>query len=256
MNGQPILQLENISFVIEKKKQIHQILKEINLEIYESEIFGLTGESGSGKTTIGKIIAGLEERSSGKKYFRGKEFDGIESGHKIQILFQNYSATYDPLQKIDGTFNEFLRLSNQPFIHWYKIKKEILNLVGLSDDVLSLYPYQLSGGQLQRLALAKLLILKPEFLILDEPFASQDVVSILNLINLFRAINKKFGVTLFIISHELPYLLNLADRIGFIKNGSIIEILSVSDKKQFGEIIKPNSDYAQFLFKSFGISFS
>lgn len=256
MTNQPILYLENISLEITKGNSSQQILKNINLEIYHSEIFGLTGISGSGKTTLGKIITGLETYTSGKKYFKGKEFDGIESKHKIQFLFQNYSASHDPLQKIDNAFNELLKLRNESLSNWYKLKKEILNLVGLSDEVLSLYPSQLSGGQLQRLALAKILILKPELLILDEPFASQDVVSILNLINLFKNINRKLGMTFMVISHELPYLLKLANRIGFIKDGTIVEILNNNpdEVKHLKKTINPHSEYAQFLFNSFGIN--
>ncbi|MGB9664066.1 MAG: dipeptide/oligopeptide/nickel ABC transporter ATP-binding protein [Ignavibacteria bacterium] len=256
MKNHSILFLENISFEITRGNYRQQILKNINLEIYDSEIFGLTGISGSGKTTLGRIITGLETQTSGKKYFNGKEFIGIENEHKIQFLFQNYSASHNPLQKIGNAFNELLKLRNKSISNFYKLKKEILNLVGLSDEVLSLYPSQLSGGQLQRLALGKLLILKPELLILDEPFASQDVVSILNLINLFKNINKKLGMTFFVISHELPYLLKMANRIGFIKDGTIVEILSNNpdEVEQSKKVIKPISEYAQFLFKSFGIN--
>ncbi len=254
MNNQIILRLENISFEIKIGKSSQKILKDINLSINKSEIFGLTGESGSGKTTLGKIISGLEKPTSGKKYFHEKEFDGIETKHKIQFLFQNYVATHNPLQKIDNAFNELLKIQKETYSNWYKSKKEILNLVGLSDDVLSFYPSQLSGGQLQRLALAKLLFLKPELLILDEPFASQDVVSILNLIRLFKEINQKLGTTFLIISHELPYLLKISNRIGFIKDGEIIEVIKVDMKDVINKSLKPSSTYAQFLFHSFVIN--
>jgi len=254
MNNQIILRLENISFEIKIGKSSQKILKDINLGINKSEIFGLTGESGSGKTTLGKIISGLEKPTSGKKYFHEKEFDGIETKHKIQFLFQNYVATHNPLQKIDNAFNELLKIQKETYSNWYKSKKEILNLVGLSDDVLSFYPSQLSGGQLQRLALAKLLFLKPELLILDEPFASQDVVSILNLIRLFKEINQKLGTTFLIISHELPYLLKISNRIGFIKDGEIIEVIKVDMKDVINKSLKPSSTYAQLLFHSFVIN--
>ena len=254
MNNQIILRLENISFDIKIGKSSQKILKDINLGINKSEIFGLTGESGSGKTTLGKIISGLEKPTSGKKYFHEKEFDGIETKHKIQFLFQNYVATHNPLQKIDNAFNELLKIQKETYSNWYKSKKEILNLVGLSDDVLSFYPSQLSGGQLQRLTLAKLLFLKPELLILDEPFASQDVVSILNLIRLFKEINQKLGTTFLIISHELPYLLKISNRIGFIKDGEIIEVIKVDMKDVINKSLKPSSTYAQLLFHSFVIN--
>lgn len=252
MNSKVILKLENISFEIKKTNQ-QKILQDINLEIYHSEIFGITGESGSGKTTLAKIIAGLEFPSSGKKLFNGKEFSGIHPEHKIQFLFQNYVASHDPLQKINAAFNEILRLKKSDKSDFFKYKKEILNLVNLSDDVLSLYPSQLSGGQLQRLALAKLLLLQPEFLILDEPFASQDVVSVVNLIKIFQHINQKLKTTFLCISHEIPYLLKFCNRIGVMKNGELLNIISIERDKNKLKIDGNINDYTKFLFKSFGI---
>ncbi|MEM3373435.1 MAG: ATP-binding cassette domain-containing protein [Candidatus Anstonellales archaeon] len=252
MNSKVILKLENISFEIKKTNQ-QKILQDINLEIYHSEIFGITGESGSGKTTLAKIIAGLEFPSSGKKLFNGKEFSGIHSEHKIQFLFQNYVETHNPLQKINAAFNEILRLKKSDKSDFFKYKKEILNLVNLSDDVLSLFPSQLSGGQLQRLALAKLLLLQPEFLILDEPFASQDVVSVVNLIKIFQHINQKLKTTFLCISHEIPYLLKFCNRIGVMKNGELMNIISIERDKNKLKIDGNINDYTKFLFKSFGI---
>lgn len=252
MNSKVILKLENISFEIKKTNQ-QKILQDINLEIYHSEIFGITGESGSGKTTLAKIIAGLEFPSSGKKLFKGKEFSGIHPEHKIQFLFQNYVASHDPLQKINSAFNEILRLKKSDKSDFFKYKKEILNLVNLSDDVLSLFPSQLSGGQLQRLALAKLLLLQPEFLILDEPFASQDVVSVVNLIKIFQHINQKLKTTFLCISHEIPYLLKFCNRIGVMKNGELLNIISIERDKNKLNIDSNINDYTKFLIKSFGI---
>ncbi len=246
-----ILKLEGISFHLKKINQT--ILKDITLEIYQSEIFGLTGESGSGKSTLAKIIAGLEKQTSGKKYFFEKEFWGVEPEHRIQILFQNYSASHDPFQKIDSAFNEILKIKKFKTEDLFRHKKEILDLVGLSDTVLSLYPGQLSGGQLQRLALAKLLLLKPPFLILDEPFASQDFVSIVNLIKIFQQVNQKLKTTFLCISHEIPFLMKFCDRIGVMKDGEIKDILTVERKENKIEIKDRHSDYTNFLFQSFGM---
>ncbi len=247
-----ILKLDNISFNT-KRNNPQQILKNINLEVYQSEAFGLTGESGSGKTTLAKIISGLENQSVGKKIFKGKEFTAIHDEHQIQMLFQNYSATHDPLQKIDNSFNEILKLSKKSKYEYFKQKKEILNMLGLSDDVLMLYPYQLSGGQLQRLALAKLLLLNPSLLILDEPFASQDVVSVVNLIKIFKQINEKLRVTIFCISHEIPYLLKFCNRIGVMRKGELKDIIIC--RRESEKIIIENvySDYTKYLLGSFGI---
>lgn len=252
MSSKIILKLENISFETKKESTI-KILNDINLEIYQSEIFGLTGESGSGKTTLARIISGLESPTFGRKIFDGKEFSGIHPEHKIQFLFQNYVASNDPLQKINSAFDEILKLKKINSDEFFKHKKEILNLVNLSDDVLNLYPYQLSGGQIQRVALAKLLLLKPVFLILDEPFASQDVVSVLNLIKTFQHINQKLKTSFLCISHEIPYLLKFCNRIGVMKDGEIKDILLLKRKEDKLEIQNKYSDYTEFLFQSFGI---
>lgn len=247
-----ILGLYNISFSVKRNGQ-QQILKSINLDVYQSEIFGLTGESGSGKTTLARIISGLENQTEGKKFFNGKEFSSVHDEHQIQVLFQNYSATHDPLQKIDSSFNEILKLSKKKRDEHFKQKKEILSMLGLSDDVLMLYPNQLSGGQLQRLALAKLLLLNPSLLILDEPFASQDVVSVVNLIKIFKQINEKLKVTILCISHEIPSLLKFCNRIGVMRNGELKDI--VFCRREGERIIIENvySDYTKYLIGSFGI---
>jgi len=248
-----VLELRDISFEV-KKNFRYQILKNINLQIYQSEIFGLTGESGSGKTTLAKIISGLESQTTGKKFFRGIEFNGIHPEHKIQFLFQNYSATHDPHQKINTAFDEILKLIGFQKEELFKQKKYVLNLVGLSDEVLNMYPSQLSGGQLQRLALAKLLLLNPSLLILDEPFASQDVVSINNLIKIFIQINHQLKTTFLVISHEIPYLLKFCDRIGVMKDGELKDILIIKKTDRKVEIQNISSDYTKFLLQTFEIN--
>lgn len=250
--NKPILQLEDISFVT-KRKFRKEVLKNISLTIFKSEIFGLTGESGSGKTTLARVICGLELQSTGKKFLEGEEFVGIHRNHKIQMLFQNYAASHDPMQKIDKAFNEILELKNSNRENFFKLKKEVLDLIGLSDDVLNKYPNQLSGGQLQRIALAKLLLTKPPLLILDEPFASQDVVSVSNLISILKAINQKLKITILCISHEIPFLLKFCNRIGVMKDGKLIEIISIIKENDKVAIKNCSNEYTRFLLNSFGI---
>lgn len=252
MNKQEILKLENISFRVDKIKN-QEILKNINLEIYNSEIFGLTGESGSGKSTLAKIISGLEIQTAGEKYLRNESYSGIDEKHRIQLLFQDYSASHDPLQKIDSAFNELLRIKRVNPQELFKRKKEALNLVGLSDEILNYHSFQLSGGQLQRLALAKLLLLNPEILILDEPFASQDVVSVINLIRILTHINQKFKTTIICISHDIPYLIKFCNRIAVMRDGKLVDTLIIENKDTKIKITNCHSDYTKFLLKSFEI---
>lgn len=252
MNPIEILRLEDVGFYVKKdNKEIH-ILKNINFSVLKGEIFGITGESGSGKTTLGKIICGLENPTYGKKYFYGKEFAGIEPERKIQFLFQNYVSSHDPIQKIDSSFDEILSIMNIKS-NKYKIKKEILNMIDLGDDLLSLFPINLSGGQLQRLAIAKLLLVQPHLIILDEPFASQDISSVLNLIKIFLKLNQKLKMTLICISHDIPYLLKICDRILIMKDGEIVEIIGID--KSINKYDHPTKTYSKFLFQAFDLKF-
>ncbi len=252
MNKHVILKLKNISLKV-GKNQNQEILKNINLEIYNAEIFGITGESGSGKSTLAKVIAGLERQTTGEKFIHNESYSGIDEKHRIQLLFQDYSASHDPLQKIDSAFNELLKIKKVNPHELFKRKKEILNLVGLSDEILGYYPSQLSGGQLQRLALVKLLLLNPEILILDEPFASQDVVAVVNLIKILTQINQKFKTTIICISHDIPYLIKFCNRIGVMKNGELVDTLIIEKINNKVKIQNYYSDYTSFLLKSFEV---
>lgn len=250
MSNEILLELKEISFSVNRKGIVQYILKNINLKIFSSEIFGLTGESGSGKTTFGEIISGLEKPTLGKKYFNGKEFSGIHPQNKIQFLFQNYYDSFDPIQKIDSAFNEFLKINNINAEDGFREKKLVLDLVGLSDDLINRFPHQLSGGQLQRLALARLLLLKPELLILDEPFASQDVDSIVNFIKILKRVNEEQKITIICIAHDIPVLIKLCNRIGFMKGGEFVEIVSIDNS---GVVNFPSARYARYFLESFGI---
>lgn len=252
MSNEILLELKEISFSVNLKGIIQDILKNINLRIFKSEIFGLTGESGSGKTTLGKIISGLEKPTCGQKFFNGEEFVEIQREHKIQLLFQNYYDSFDPLQKIDSAFNEFLKINNTIEEDGFKEKKFVLDLVGLSEDLIKRFPNQLSGGQLQRLALARFLLLKPELLILDEPFASQDVASIVNFIKILKRINEEQKITIICIAHDIPVLIKLCNRIGFMKEGEIVEIISIDNS---GLINIPSMGYSRYLLESFGVKY-
>lgn len=240
-----ILRLENISFKIKRKNKSLTILDKINLKIYEREIIGITGESGSGKTTLGKVICGLEKETSGEKYFRNQKFSGIEPQKRIQFLFQNYALTHDPLQSLNSSFDEILELKKVPKHLYNTLKTDVLKKVALEYSILNNYPSNLSGGELQRLAIAKLLLLKPDLVILDEPFASQDILSQDNIVNLLKKLNRELGITILIIAHDLPLLEKLCNRIIVMKDGKILEILKEEN------MFNPLLDYTKYLLEAF-----
>ncbi|MBU2445261.1 MAG: ATP-binding cassette domain-containing protein [Bacteroidetes bacterium] len=252
-NDKNILELKNVSYsppktslAINSPAQIDLILNNINFSVNEGEILGITGESGSGKTTLGKIICGLIEPTSGEKFFCRQKFEGFHPDKVVQFLFQNYSASHDPLQKNRNSFTEILSLVKNKNTNFETFSKELLGKVNLNENVLDLYPHELSGGQQQRLALAKILVLKPKVTLLDEPFASQDVTAQFELINLLLGLNQNENLTIICISHDLIVLRNLCLRILVMRNGQIEEI---SNSKEL--FVNPKSEYTKYLIESF-----
>ncbi len=246
-----ILELKHISFSVKEKKVSDRltnktILDDINFNILNREIFGITGESGCGKTTLAKIISGLLTPDSGEKFLEGKKFTGIDKDYRIQFLFQNYSASHNPLMINRKSLFEIFSLAKLPKDKFQNFAEELLHQVRLNKNILDMYPYELSGGQQQRLALAKILGLKPKIIILDEPFASQDVNVQVELLDLLKDLNENLGITFIVISHDLIVLQKLARRIMVMYNGEIVEI--IESKKFLKTAIHP---YTKFLIENF-----
>ncbi len=192
-------------------------LKNINLEIKERESVVLLGESGCGKTTLGKLILGIEKPDKGH----------IEVSTSVQAVFQDPYASLNPRMKIKESLLE-------PFlIKFRKSEKEglkkVINLlreVGLSKEVLELYPHALSGGQRQRVALARALITDPGLLVLDEPTSSLDVSVEAQILKVLKRLREKTGASYFLITHSLRVAKALADKILVMYMGNIVEEFS------------------------------
>jgi ABC-type dipeptide/oligopeptide/nickel transport system ATPase subunit len=238
----PLLKVENISYKIGKGKPI---LSNISFEINKGEILGIVGESGSGKTTLGKIIAGLIPPTEGNIIFNKSPESGNTKVSPVQILFQNNGEILNPFRRIDSVLNEVLRLRPG---NKNEINKEADKLFATVDLKVSLRKrkgYELSGGEQQRFALAKLLAVKPELLILDEPFSAQDPDSQFNFFNIFQRIIKEKDLTIICISHNLKILRVLCNNIIIMKSGSIVE--SENSNTIFNN---PSHPYTKFLFKA------
>jgi ABC-type dipeptide/oligopeptide/nickel transport system ATPase subunit len=237
-----LLKADNISYKTDKGKTI---LKDISFELPKGDIIGIVGESGSGKTTLGKILAGLIIPTSGKVIFNKPAGWENTKVSPIQILFQNNGDTLNPLRRIDSVVREGIKLRFGKNIETDTKAEEIFNSINYEASLRGRKGYELSGGEQQRGALARVLSVKPELLILDEPFSAQDPDSQLTFLSLFKRINIDWGTAMICISHNLQILRELCSYILIMYNGAIVE--RGECKSLFKNPVHP---YTQFLFKA------
>lgn len=198
---------------------IVKAVDDVSLEIERAEAFGLVGESGCGKTTLGKIILGILKPDSGNVILQTK---------KMQVIFQDPYNSLDPKMNILDILSEGLIIKGQG--SWRngqgEIKEkveEVLDLVKLPKDALKKYPHQFSGGERQRIAVGRAVLTDPEFIVCDEPVSNLDVTIQLQVLNLLKEIQKRFGITYLFISHDLRVIKFMCDRLAVMRYGKVLE---------------------------------
>jgi len=237
-----ILKAENLFYSVFLKNEEKVILKDISFELGKNSVLGISGESGSGKTTLSKILAGIIKPTSGKvNYFFSRDFNKVSP---VQILFQNTGEIINPLREVKDILNESLVIANKNKIEITQLDT-ILDAVKLSKSLLDRKGYELSGGEQQRAALARILAVKPELLILDEPFSAQDYESQENFLNLFLDLKRNLDIAMICVAHNLPLLRKLSDEVMIMYNGEIVE------KNNSSELFSnPQHSYTKFLLKA------
>jgi len=237
MNKEILLRVENLTKIFTLGSVFSRVriraVNNVSFNIDESEIFTLAGESGSGKTTVAKIILGFLEPTSGKIIYKGKDMIESQKEDKrsirkeVQAVFQNPFETFNPLRMVHNYLIETaknLGVNN----NYQEVIENALNLVGLTwNDVVNKYPSEFSGGQLQRISIARSLLTNPTLLVADEPVSMVDASLRMSIVNLFAKLKKEIGLSVLYITHDLATAYYVSDRIAIMFRGEIVEMGSV-----------------------------
>jgi peptide/nickel transport system ATP-binding protein len=234
--GEELLRLDHLvknfsvtaGAVMQRKIGEVSAVADVSFAVPKGTTFGLVGESGCGKTTIGRLIVGLEKATGGTIAFGGKDLSrlpGKRRAQQVQLMFQDSYAAMDPRMRVGTILREPLVIQGQASrADQQKHMAEIVDEVGLPQTALERYPHEFSGGQRQRLGLARALILQPDLIVADEPVSALDVSIQAQILNLMQDLQRERGLTYLFISHDLSVVRYMADVIGVMYLGKLVEV--------------------------------
>lgn len=228
MNENPVIQLESVSRIFGKSTRVTRALDGVDLSVHSGRSVGIVGESGAGKSTILKLLMGLDRPTSGVVRYQGQPLDiknraqMREFRSNVQIVFQDPRSSLDPRMTVGSIVAEPLR-SLQIAGDTTSRVTQVLEWVGLEPDAASKYPAQFSGGQRQRIAIARALAPSPKVLVADEPVSALDVSVRSQIIDLLRDLKSELGMTLVMVSHDMAIVGQLCDETVVLRNGKIEE---------------------------------
>ncbi|EKO3779884.1 ABC transporter ATP-binding protein [Vibrio metschnikovii] len=236
----PLLNVEqvNLRFVTKdslfaSRREYVQASNNVSFQVHEGETFGLVGESGSGKSTIARVIAGLYQPNEGRVTFEGIDLTALKSEkqrrpirRQMQMVFQNPYTSMNPRMKVMDIIAEPIRFHHltDNESQTRQIVHDLLEYVGLGRMAGVKYPHEFSGGQRQRISIARALATRPRLLICDEPTSALDVSVQAQILNLLKDLQQELNLTMLFISHDLPVIRQMCDRVGVMKMGTLLEV--------------------------------
>lgn len=233
-----LMDIQNLSkhFTVEtnmfgKPVSVLKAVDEVSFSIHKGEAFGLVGESGCGKTTLGKVLVNLYSPTKGKLLFEGKDLTSLNETQRrsyckdIQMIFQDPYASLNPRMTIGDIIAEPIIINN--LLPLNKVEERViylLNCVGLAQHQRNRYPHEFSGGQRQRVGIARALAVEPKLIVCDEPVSALDVSIQAQVLNLLDDLKEEFGLTYLFIAHGLNVVKHISDRVGVMYLGKLMEI--------------------------------
>lgn len=229
---EPLLKLEKLNVIYDSGRNALHAVKDVSLEIGASEIFGLVGESGCGKSSLGRAVIRLNDPSSGRILFRGHDVAGLTGKalktyrQEVQMIFQDPYGSLNPRIKVGSAITEVLTVHRigASRVERMEMVVDLFESVGLKADWAFRYPHQFSGGQRQRICIARALALGPHLVVADEPVSALDVSIQAEILALLEELRKTRQLAFLFVSHDLAVVRNLCDRVAVMYNGEIVEM--------------------------------
>lgn len=254
--NEPIISLRGVTKVFNTKESEVDALIDINLDIYQGEIYGIIGQSGAGKSTLVRCMNFLEKPTEGSVIFDGHNLADLslkkllKVRQSIGMIFQQFNLLMQRTVLKNVCYP--LEIAGVPKKEAKQRAVELLKMVGLSDKI-NAYPSQLSGGQKQRVAIARAIATRPKVLLCDEATSALDPMTTRSILELLKDINQRFGITIVIITHEMDVIESICDKVAILENGRIVEIGKVEDvfvnpKSEAGKrlVFKSDEQFSEF----------
>ena len=217
------------------KRKLLKAVDDVSFDLYAGETFGLVGESGCGKTTVGRTLVRLYKPTAGQILYQGSDIAQLDEGavmpyrRKMQMIFQDPYASLNPRMTVSSIIAEPMKLQGVPQDEITARVAELVEQVGLKKDHLNRYPHEFSGGQRQRIGIARALSMRPEFIVCDEPISALDVSIQAQVINMLEELQDSLGITYLFVSHDLSMVRHISHRVGVMYLGHMVELASAEE---------------------------